>query len=230
MNQRLFLILLLILSSCTVTKRLYTKGYNIERNKIYSFKSTLNQNKKEQDIEIKNDLSENDSSDQSSIKTKEELVNEDSYFVEYNSDSVVLKIDVIEKNKEWEDTLEVIEEVPSVQNKDKTEVSQKDKKKSKKQKLKIWGIVLLGLGILFWLGALSVEGEFLYNVFDALVFSGNGFFVAILGFIVFLGIGASIVLFYLIVMGIGYNAGLAIAVVLAVIGLALLVSGFLIKQ
>lgn len=228
MILRASLIVLLILASCTVTKRVHNPGFHVEWHKNYS--KDLGSDK---DEKLKNDAEEQE------ILEKDEIIDS---LTNSSIQSPEVQVSVpVERSKEPNDLLkddvdQLSENGETSETSDQESTTNQSKISKKKRAARGDGTGMEALGAigagLAILGAVLLIGSlFLFfgfagfgGLFNVLVLSGNGFAVGLLGFILFLIILVVVILFVAIVEFIlgGYQLGFILGGILLGLGLLLM--------
>jgi len=228
MREHLFLVIILLLSSCTITKRVHRKGVNIEWHKKYSTHQSFNSSS------ASTDVLEFNFSDKAEINAGDSIQFVsciDSIHAEQTLTSVHYSLSS-RKNKGIESRKKVIREVLTNENIVKFGKSTKRGEKysantafSSDEILKTIGIVVLILGGVIILTSFIALSGFIgfENLFSSLVLSGNGIAAGFLGFLLFLLLLVLFILFLLLIEAIGgFIVGLTLGLVLLGIGGVLL--------
>ncbi|NOQ71031.1 MAG: hypothetical protein GQ574_03455 [Crocinitomix sp.] len=218
-----------------MTKRIHRSGYHIEWNKKYG-------NKTSSEDRIENQANETDQDDLVPELTYADEVVDST--VEYSEENETINAAVQEEGLSVSNTRDSqIEDDHSI-GQDNLPIAQvdrgppieesvnhdsdtvvKEKSDSIGKILGDIGKIMLFLGILLIIGSLFLYFGFngLANLFGTLVFSGNGFLVGVLGFLLFLIILIAVFLFAFIVEAIGgYLVGLLVGSILIVLGVSLM--------
>lgn len=234
MTKHITIIVLLILCSCTVTKRLHRKGFNVEWHKNYVKNSSADKLKNTELDQI-------------------ELTDEAEFYPEA-ADSITqivlnndISLNVEEENKvidkvSPDDEIDLQNEIPALtqvfnnyinsQNVVKPLAPLSSSKDTNEAEgdllngvLSVLAIVIIVLGVFFILGSLFIFFGFpgFNGLFSALVLSGNGFIAGFFGFLLFLLILLLIILFVLFIeFFLGYALGLILGFSFILIGIVLL--------
>lgn len=233
MILRASLIVLLILASCTVTKRVHNPGFHIEWHKNYSKdlsserKDERKNNAEDQEVVLANSSEMVETIDSLTNNSIEIPVVQTSVEEERSiKPSELLKDDAVQLPESG-----IISEKPD---QEKT-TNQKSNSKHKKsasgggmagEALGAIGATLAILGAVLLIGSLFLF--FGFNgfgfLFDVLVMSGNGFVIGLLGFILFLIILLIVVIFVAIVKYVlgGYQLGFILGGIFLGLGLLLM--------
>jgi len=221
MREHLFLVIILLLSSCTITKRVHRKGVNIEWHKNYSTHQSSNGRS------ISNDVLELDFSDKVEINSTDSIpcINwKDSIYVEHT----LIPVNYPLSNNKIKHGKKVIPEVRTNEN-----IVQSDKTIKRRVKhsvnaaldsdelLKSIGVILLVIGGIIILTSFIVMSGFVgfTNLFSSLVLSGNGFAAGVLGFLLFLLLVVVFLLFLFLIEAIGgFIIGLTLGLILLGVG------------
>lgn len=221
MTLRILLLFLLLLGSCTVTKRVHRKGYHIEWHKSDTKTSKISRKNVHTNIE----KAQAELSVESTSETDRDFQN--LAFEESNLESDIVDLTTNE-SRETEQNFsipKIITEnkfIPkSIVQKSKIEDTDSDS-----GHFGTMGYLLLSLGFLFLVGSFFLVFGYLgFEVlFELLVFGGNGIVLGVLGFVLFLLILVLVGLFILLIEAIGgVKIGLIIGITLMVAGLVLII-------
>lgn len=229
MTLRIFLLFLLILGSCTVTKRIHRKGYHIEWHKNDTKTSKISRKTVDANTEKKQaDLSADVTTFDSLSNTSETDKNfEKLAFEETNLESDIAD-QTTEENSETDQNFsiqKIINENKFI-SKSKAQNSKIEDTDSDSGHFGTMSYLLLSLGFLFLVGSFFLVFGYLglEVLFELLVFGGNGILLGVLGFILFLLILVLVGLFILLIEAIGgVKVGLIIGITLMLVGLVLLI-------
>lgn len=236
MSKYFSVILVLLIASCTVTKRHYNKGFNVEWHKNYI---TKHSSKAEQEIELDNNLVSDEvesfSQDVDSVAQmvlqNDVLIHEESFEVKttvdeepinYTGNSQLpskLKQTIFKRMSNSKNRIRSLLPLSRAQDSSAAEGGSSD------ELLIIIGFILLFLGIFLILGSLYFVFGFpgLNGLFSTLVFSGNGFIAGLFGFLLYLLILLLVILFVLLVQFVlGYLLGLILGLSFLAAGIVLL--------
>lgn len=219
----------LSLVGCTVTKRVHRKGFHIEWHRNYKTKQPKAERREEkvdyasskQDRPHVDTILHSKASSFVAVATPRE---EESH---PKAREIPTKHDVFPEGfSEKQAPMERHEPEDAIEE----EIASNTKSRVDLDPMRVMAIVLLVLGGLFLLGSVF----YLFGLggmgalFDVLVFSGNGFFIGVLGFILFLIILLVVILFVFMVdvMG-GFNIGMIAAGGLLALGTLLLILYFI---
>jgi hypothetical protein len=241
MNQRITLIILLFLCSCTITKRVHRGGYYVQWNKNYGINMDAAQEEDGDAIE---------SSPKDLIETIGEIDEVADTLVPFHKDTQV-EGDFVSEENPSESNVPIYYEEPPPKNQKITVIDNyierikgieivKDPFKGEEKLsegnsvnaglLRVLGIIMICFGGMLIIASLFLFFGFngLAGLFASLVFSGNGFVAGLLGFLLFLLILLVLILFVLFVQVIGGSTvGLIIGGSLILIGLLFLLFGYL---
>jgi hypothetical protein len=231
MIKHITLILLLVLCSCTVTKRMHRKGFNVEWHKSYVSNNSTNEQKdtKFEDNKLNDEV----------VSSSNEVGNITEIEVNDEVELSVVEVEdprdefLIDDEVKLEDSPLVIkryshsynEELPYApfSSNEEPNVAEED---SGDEILAFLAIFILVLGILLILGSLFLIFGFPSNtgLFSALVLSGNGLVAGIFGFLLYLLIMVLIILFVLLIQFVlGTLVGLILGFSLIIAGIILLI-------
>jgi len=225
----LFVVGLFSLMSCSVTKRVHRKGIHVNWNSNYSQKwGQKNCLMSEPGRRFKRKtVSDNLNVDSLSSSSSEVSINPEASN-EVNLENENLIIQKKHKAIDSEDKREsLIHDVylDNHQFKDIIPLNEGDIGNSEHETLEIIGMVLLGLGILFLLGSFILVVGFsgFDGLYNTLVFNGNGVVVGIFGFILFLVLLLTTILFMFVIEAIGgFSIGFILGGIMIGIGFILL--------
>jgi len=235
MREHLFLVIILLLSSCTITKRVHRKGVNIEWHKNYSTHQNSNSNS------VSIDVLELEFSDKVGINAGDSIQFVsciDSIHAEQTLTSVHYSLSS-RKNKGIESRKKRVSKILA-----KAQLLQFDKSIKKIEKkpvntvlytdelLKKIGIIILIIGGGIILTSFIVMSGFVgfTNLFSSLVLSGNGFTAGVLGFLLFLLLVVVFLLFLFLIEAIGgFIIGLTLGLILLGVGGILLLLNLLLN-
>jgi len=224
MKEHLFLVIILFLSSCTITKRVHRRGVTIEWHKKYSTIGHLNKNSsKKKELE----LSFSDEVKGSTCDSVELGIG--IYFVEekqniepiHYSFSNTKRTEVVPKKEvihELETRGHIVQFDESVK---KSKTYSANAVLGSDELFKTIGVVLLILGGIIILTSFIALSGFIgfENLFSSLVLSGNGIAASFLGFLLFLLLLVLFILFLLLIEAIGgFIVGLTLGLVLLGVG------------
>jgi hypothetical protein len=224
MIKHITLILLLVLCSCTVTKRMHRKGFNVEWHKSYVSNNSTNEQKdtKFEDNKLNDEVvsSSNEVGNITEIEVNDEVEDpRDEFLID---DEVKLEDSPLVIKRYSHSYNEELRYAPFSSNKEPN-VAEED---SGDEILAFLAIFILVLGILLILGSLFLIFGFPSNtgLFSALVLSGNGLVAGIFGFLLYLLIMVLIILFVLLIQFVlGTLVGLILGFSLIIAGIILLI-------
>jgi hypothetical protein len=190
---------LISLSSCSVTKRVYNKGFYIDWN------HSSKKNSKKDKAQV-----ENDEREITKLKGATTYSIKDSLKTSSYKMANVFEVPVNKEVERNQVTLKRFKSTGVIQNAVPTPINFKNHtffkndaklRSAEKSPSSTIGTILIILGISLCIGSLILIFGYptLENLFQALVFSGNGFVVGLLGFILFLLIAATIALIVFLV-------------------------------
>ena len=230
MTKHFILIVLLIMCSCTVTKRVHRKGFNVEWRKNYITQNSNKQERssKQDDIKLNHmEMLDEDVVDSIELVSENVVVKSSDEHVCYSTsmkddNGRQSRINVIEKDKRNITYLPLKIKPLLTFTVEKNKLNEADEADDL---MAILGFILLVLGVFLLLGCLFVFFGFpgLNGLFSTLVFSGNGLIAGIFGFLLFLLIVLLVILFVLLIQFVlGYLMGLILGATFMVAGIVLI--------